>query len=368
MRPPCGGYCFSSKKILASVKGKIVLDQKTTSNSPAHLEMTAGCACYLIAGIRKLNNMTSENTNIKDAIGNTPMIELKKIVPDDSARIIAKLESTNPTGSMKDRMAKAVIEGAETKGFIKKGDTIVEYTAGTTGISLAFVCAALGYKFHAVFSDAFSNEKRITMKAFGGQITDVISDNKKITEKLIKEMIETSRKISEQENHWWADQLNNHDAETGYYSLGDEIWKQTEGRVDAFVHAVSTAHSIHGVTKSLLKHNNKLETFAVEPDESAVLSGRPSGSHKIEGIGIGFIPPLWQPEIVTEILTVTTEEAMYMARRLAKEEGIFAGTSTGANIVAALRVAEKLGSGKTVATIIVDSGMRYISTPLYQSI
>jgi len=296
------------------------------------------------------------------------MVELKNIVPSKSARIIAKMESANPTGSMKDRMAKAVIDGAERKGLIKRGSTIVEYTAGTTGISLAFVCASLGYKFHAIFSDAFSNEKRITMKAFGAYVTDVLSDNKKITEKLIKEMIETSRIISEQQNHWWADQLNNHDAEEGYYPLGDEIWQQSEGNVDAFVHTVSTAHSIHGVTKSLLKHNNKIETYAVEPDESAVLSGRPSGSHKIEGIGIGFIPPLWQPDIVNEILTVTTKDAMSMARRLAREEGIFAGTSTGANIVAALRIAERLGPEKTVVTIIVDSGLRYISTPLYQSL
>ena len=300
------------------------------------------------------------------AIGNTSLIELKNISPPNGGRIIAKMESANPTGSMKDRMAKAVIEGAEKRGFIKRGDTIVEYTAGTTGISLSFVCAALGYKFHAIFSDAFSNEKRITMKAFGGQITDVPSDNKKITEALIKEMIETSRKLSEQKNHWWADQLNNQDAEAGYYSLGAEIWNQSDGKVDAFVHAVGTAHSIHGVAKVLRKHNSEIKIFAVEPDESAVLSGRPTGSHKIEGIGIGFIPPLWQPGIVDEILTVNTEEAMTMTRRLAKEEGIFAGTSTGANIVAAYKLAERFGSGKTVATIIVDSGLRYLSTPLYQ--
>ncbi len=204
------------------------------------------------------------------------------------------------------------------------------------------------------------------MKAFGATVTDVVSDNKKITEHLIREMIQLSKGLSEQENHWWADQLNNHDAEQGYYPLGEEIWKESGKNVDAFVHTVSTAHSIHGVTKSLLKYNPALKTYAVEPDESAVLSGRPSGSHKIEGIGIGFIPPLWQPEIVTEILTVSTDEAMNMARRLAREEGIFAGTSTGANIVAALRIAKMLGPGKTIATIIVDSGLRYISTPLYQ--
>lgn len=312
--------------------------------------------------------MKSKYFNIIDAIGNTPMVELKNIVPAKSARIIAKLESANPTGSMKDRMAKAVIEGAEKKGLIKQGSTIVEYTAGTTGISLAFVCASRGYNFHAVFSDAFSNEKRIIMKAFGAAITDVLSDNKKINEKLIKELIEISGKLSEKENHWWADQLNNKDREQGYYPLGDELWEQSKGSLDAFVHSVSTAHSIHGVTKSLLKHNNKIETFAVEPAESAVLSGGSSGSHKIEGIGIGFIPPLWQPEFVNEILTVTTEDALTMARRLAKEEGIFAGTSTGANVVAALRVAERLGQEKTVATIIVDSGMRYLSTPLYHYI
>ncbi len=305
---------------------------------------------------------------IADAIGNTPLVELKNISPKNGARIVAKLESANPTGSMKDRMAKAVIENAVTKGFLQKESTVVEYTAGTTGISLAFVCASKGYKFHAVFSDAFSNEKRITMKAFGAKITDVISDNKKITADLIKGMIETSRKISEQPGHWWADQLNNHDAETGYFPLGEEIIKQTDGKVDAFVHAVSTAHSIHGVTKSLLKLNSDIKIYAVEPEESAVLSGKPSGSHKIEGIGIGFIPPLWQPEIVNEILTVSTEESMQMARRLAKEEGIFAGTSTGSNVVAAIRIAEQLGPGKTVCTLVVDSGLRYISTPLYNSI
>lgn len=305
--------------------------------------------------------------SVLNSIGNTQLVQLKNIVPTGSAKIVAKMESANPTGSMKDRMAKAVIEGAEKKGLIKKGSTIVEYTAGTTGISLAFVCAPLGYNFHAVFSDAFSNEKRITMKAFGAAVTDVISDNKKINEKLIKEMIETSRKLSEQEDHWWADQLNNHDAETGYYSLGDEIWEQAEGNIDAFVHTVSTAHSIHGVTKALWKHNKNITITAVEPEESAVLSGKPSGSHKIEGIGIGFIPPLWQPEIVNEIMTVNTGEAMAMTRRLAREEGIFAGTSTGANVVAALRVAERLGPGKTVSTIIVDSGLRYLTTDLYRT-
>lgn len=303
--------------------------------------------------------------NVVSGIGNTPLIQLQKIVPGNSSNIFVKLEWANPTGSMKDRMAKAAIESAAANGKLKPGETVVEYTAGTTGVSLAFVCAAMGYKFHAVFSDAFSDEKRRTMQAFGARITDVLSDNKKITESLIKEMIATSKKLSEQPGNWWCDQLNNQDAAKGYHSLGEEIWQQMNGKLNAFVHCVSTTHSLHGTTDILWKHDKNIHIVAVEPDESAVLSGKPSGSHKIEGIGIGFIPPLWQPDMVNEILTVTTDDAKAMARRLAKEEGIFAGTSSGANIVAALRIAERLGKGKNVVTIIVDSGLRYLSTDVY---
>ena len=310
----------------------------------------------------------SFSSNILESIGNTPLVQLGKVVPPNCARIVAKIEWANPTGSMKDRMAKSVIEHAEADGRIRPGDTVVEYTSGTTGISLALVCAARGYRFHAVFSDAFSEEKRFTMQAFGAQITDVPSDNEKITEKLIKEMIETSRHISEKPGHWWSDQLNNRDAILGYYPLGEEIWNQLGGRVDAFVQVVGTAHSIHGATRALRKQRPAIHVAAVEPAESAVLSGKPTGSHKIEGIGIGFIPPLWEPKEVNEILTVTTEEAKAMARRLAREEGIFAGTSSGANIVAAIRVAERLGPKATVATIMVDSGLRYLSTDLYRNI
>lgn len=305
-------------------------------------------------------------SNILESIGNTPIVQLRNVVPPNCARIAAKIEFVNPSGSMKDRMAKAVVEHAEADGRIRPGDTVVEYTSGTTGISLALACAAKGYRFHAVFSDAFSDEKRLTMKAFGAQITDVPSDNKKISEKLIKEMIETSRLISKKPNHWWSDQLNNRDAILGYYPLGEEIWNQLSGSVDAFVHVVGTAHSIHGVTKALRKHKPGIHVAAVEPEESAVLSGRPTGSHRIEGIGIGFIPPLWEPNEVGEILTVTTEEANAMARRLAREEGIFAGTSSGANVAAAIRVAKRLGPKATVVTIIVDSGLRYLSTDLYR--
>jgi len=310
--------------------------------------------------------MTTIRHNVLDAIGNTPLVELRHVVPAGSARIVAKLEWANPTGSMKDRMARAAIERAEASGRLRPGGTVVEYTAGTTGVSLAFVCAAKGYALEIVFSDAFSDEKRRTMQAFGARITDVASDNKKITEALIKAMISTAAGISARPGHWYCDQLNNHDAIEGYLPLGDELWRQTEGKIDVFVHSVSTAHSIHGVTRSLLKYDGRIRTVAVEPAESAVLSGKPSGSHKIEGIGIGFVPPLWQPSLVNEIQTVTTDDAKEMARRLAREEGIFAGASSGANVVAAIRVAGQLGPGATVATIIVDSGLRYLSTDVYR--
>jgi len=303
--------------------------------------------------------------SVLNAIGNTPLIELTRVVPPGSARVMAKLEWANPTGSMKDRMARAAIEGAEADGRLRPGGTVVEYTGGTTGVSLAFVCAAKDYKLRIVFSDAFSEEKALMMRALGAEITIVPSDNKGITEKLIKEMIERSRIMSQEPDHWWSDQLNNRDAIKGYYPLGEEIWKQTERRVNAFVHVVGTAHSIHGTTATLWEHNRDIRIFAVEPAESTVLSGGSSGAHNIEGIGIGFIPPLWEPDQVDEILTVSTNEAKAMARRLAREEGIFAGTSSGANVVAAQRVAERLGPKATVVTIIVDSGLRYLSTDVY---
>ncbi len=304
-------------------------------------------------------------TDVLGGIGHTPLVELRRIVPAGSARVVVKLEWANPTGSMKDRMAVTAIERAAASGRLAPGGTVVEYTAGTTGISLAFVCAAKGYGIEIVFSDAFSIEKRRTMMAYGAAVTDVPSDGGKINQALIKEMMRTAAAISERPGHWYCDQLNNPDASAGYLPLGEEIWEQTEGRLDAFVHAVSTAHSIHGVARALWEHNPRIQIVAVEPAESAVLSGRPSGSHQIEGIGVGFVPPLWQPELVNTIETVSTEEAKAMARRLAREEGIFAGTSSGANLVAALRLARQLGAGRTVATLIVDSGLRYLSTDLY---
>jgi cysteine synthase len=312
-----------------------------------------------------MDDAAGDPLHILNAIGNTPLVRLRSLVPKTSARIVAKLESANPTGSMKDRLARNLILRAAKRGDLKPGGTVVEYTAGTTGISLALVARALGFNTHFVFSDAFSMEKRRTMLAFGAQLTDIPSDGGKITKDLIQAMIARAAELSHEPGYWWADQLRNVDGADGYTGLGDEIWRQTGGRVDAVVHTISTAHSMHGMSRALKRHKPDLLVVAVEPDESAVLSGRPPGAHKIEGIGLGFLPPLWHPEEVSEIMTVSTDDAKAMARRLAREEAIFAGTSTGANVVAALRVAERLGPDAVVATLIVDSGLRYLSTDVF---
>lgn len=304
--------------------------------------------------------------DVVGAIGGTPMVQLRRLVGPEMARVLVKLEGANPTGSMKDRMAVAAIEAAERSGRLRPGGSVVEYTGGSTGTSLALVCAAKGYPLHIVTSDAFSQEKRDHQAALGARITLVESDRQQITERLIRTMIEVAREISTNTGAWWVDQLNNHDAAAGYESLGDEIWEQTEGRVDVFVQSVGTAHSIHGVTAALRRHRPDITTVAVEPAESPVLSEGRTGAHEIEGIGIGFVPPLWDPSDASEVMTVATHEAETMARRLAREEGLFAGASSGANVVAALRLAERLGPGATVVTLLVDSGLKYLTTEVYQ--
>lgn len=306
-------------------------------------------------------------TTVLDAIGNTALVQLRRVVPAGCARVVVKMEGANPTGNMKDRMAKVAIEAAEADGRLKPGSTIVEYTGGSTGASLALVCAAKGYSLKIVTSDAFSEEKTRTTQALGAEIISIRSENGKITEDLIRRMIETARRISQEPHHWWFDQLNNRDAASGYHSMGEEILKQTGGKVDAFVQSVGTAHSLNGVVEVLRRHNPDLYVAAAEPAESAVLSGGTKGAHKIEGIGLGFAPPQWKADVVNAIESARSEDAASMCRRLAREEGIFAGTSSGLNVIAALRVAERLGPDATVATVMIDSGLRYISTDVYRS-
>jgi cysteine synthase A len=302
---------------------------------------------------------------ILHAIGNTSMVRLRKIVPEQSATVVAKLEGENPTGSMKDRMARAVISRAEQDGRLKPGDTVLEYTGGSTGTSLALVCAAKGYRIRIVTSDAFSREKRDHMAALGAELTLVPSEGGLTTRKLILDMIETARKLSQEPHTFWTDQLNNHDSIAGYHALGEEIWDQTRGRVDAFVHCVGTAASLRGVATALKRHKPDVRIVAVEPAESSVLLGGSAGPHKIEGVGIGYIPPLWDPSIVDEILPVATHDAKEMTRRIAREEALFAGTSSGANVAAAIRVAERLGPDATVVTLMADSGLKYLSTDVF---
>lgn len=302
---------------------------------------------------------------ILDTIGRTRLVPLRHIVPEGSARILLKAEYENPTGSMKDRMALAMVEAAEADGRLRPGGSVVEYTGGSTGVSLAFVCAAKRIPLHIVTSDAFSKEKRDHMAALGAQLTVIHSPTGGTTKALTLEMIETARRLAAAPGSYWTDQLNNTDVLPAYGRMAEEILEQTGGRVDAFVQIVGTAGSLRGVATRLRAHDAGVRIIAVEPAESAVLSGGPSGSHKIEGTGPGFVMPLWQDGLADEILTISSEEAMATARRLAREEAIFAGTSTGANVAAALRVAERLGPGHTVVTVAVDSGMKYLSTPLY---
>jgi cysteine synthase len=287
------------------------------------------------------------------------------MVPEGSARILLKLELENPTGSMKDRMALAMVEKAEADGRLRPGGSVVEYTGGSTGVSLAFVCAAKRIPLQIVTSDAFSREKRDHMNALGARLTLVPSPTGGTTRALTLEMIETARRLASAPGSYWTDQLNNTDPLSTYEAMGEEIWEQAGGRVDAFVQSVGTGGSLRGVAKTLRGRNGRVRIVAVEPEESAVLSGRPSGSHRIEGVGAGFVVPLWTDGLADEIETVSTEDAMATARRLAREEVVFAGTSTGANLEAALRVAARLGPERTVVTVAVDSGMKYLSTALY---
>ncbi len=305
--------------------------------------------------------------DILHAIGNTSIVQLRKIVPPNGADIFAKLEWENPTGSMKDRMALAVITRAEEDGRLKPGDTVVEYTGGSTGASLALVCAAKGYRLRIVTSDAFSQEKRDHMAALGAELTLVPSEGGHTTRQLIQDMIEVARTMSLEPHTYWIDQLNNQDSIAGYHSLGEEIWSQTEGKIDAFVHSAGAAASVRGVATVLRRYHPGVQIVVVEPAESSVLLGGPPGAHRIEGIGIGRTPPLWAPALVNDVLPVSSDDAEQMARRLARQEALFAGTSSGANVVAALRVAERLGPAATVVTLMVDSGLKYLSTDVFRT-
>ncbi|TWT09656.1 PLP-dependent cysteine synthase family protein [Reyranella sp. CPCC 100927] len=306
--------------------------------------------------------MTLVRRDILHSIGNTSLVPLRRIALPNAARILLKLESENPTGSMKDRMALAMIEAGEADGRLTPGGVVVEYTGGSTGVSLALVCAVRGYPLHIVTSDAFAQEKRDHMQALGARLHIVPSDSGRMTEKLTRDMVDAARLIAAETGAFWTDQLNNTDQITAYHALAAEIWAQTEGRIDGFVQSVGTAASLRGTGEALCRYNERIRMVAVEPAESAVLSGGPSGAHRIDGVGAGFVVPLWHADIADDIERVSTGEAVAMALRLAREEGIFAGTSTGANVIAAARLAGRLGQGATVVTVMCDTGMKYLKT------
>ena len=297
-------------------------------------------------------------------IGSTPVVRLERLVEPGMAEVWVKLESANPTGSYKDRMALAMIEGAERDGRLQPGQTVVEYTGGSTGSSLAYVCSLKGYPLRIVTSDAFAHEKIVTMRAFGADV-EIISSPEGITPDLIPRMIERSQAIVEETGGFATDQFRNRDMLDGYASLGRELLEQLDGRIDAFCSYVGTSGCFVGVTRELRRTLPELHRVAIEPAESPVLSGGEPGTHRIEGGGSGFWPPLLERDDFDEVRTVATADAFAMARRAAREEGLWSGPSTGANLTVALELARELGNGKRVATPLVDSGLKYLGGDLY---
>jgi cysteine synthase len=302
-----------------------------------------------------------------DGIGDTPVVQLNRLPGDDSAEVWVKLEAANPTGSYKDRMALAMIEYAERDGRLRPGQPVVEYSGGSTGSSLAFVCAVKGYPLRVVSSDAFAAEKLMTMEAFGAQV-ELIHSPEGITPQLIPAMVRRAREIATETGAFWTDQFNNTDMIDGYRRLGGELLRQLPGppAIAAFCSYVGTAGCFLGTTGMLSTKLPALHRVVVEPGESAVLSGGVAGTHHIEGGGIGSWPPLLRPEDFDEVVTVPEADAFAMARHAAQTEGIFSGPSTGASLVAAVQIAERLGAGHRVVTVQVDSGLKYLNGPLYR--
>ena len=304
--------------------------------------------------------------NALEAIGNTPIVKLNKVVPDHAADVWVKLEGGNPTGSYKDRMALAIIEGAEIRGDLKPGMTVVEYTGGSTGSGLAFVCAVKGYKFHVVSSDAFAKEKLDTMRAFGAKLEVIHSPSGKINSNLINQMIDRAKELATKDDYFFSDQLNNADIIIGFEKMGREILEQIDGSIDAFTCSVGTAGAFMGVSNILLDSDKDTKIVALEPASAPYYSKNQSdGDHHVEGIGLGFALPLLDKNNYHEARGIDESEAREMAKLLASEEGIFGGTSSGLNVVGAIQLAEELGKGKTVVTIAVDTGLKYLTGNLF---
>jgi cysteine synthase len=303
--------------------------------------------------------------SVLKAIGNTPVVRLNKVVGPDSADVFVKLEYYNPTGSYKDRMALAMIEEAEKRGDLRRGMSVVEYTGGSTGSSLAFVCAVKGYRFHVVSSDAFAVEKLQTMRAFGAQLTVIPSQGGKVTPDLIPRMMQRAKAIADSEPSYFTNQLHNADAAKGYEPIGHELVEQLSRPIHAFCASVGTAHMLMGVAHVLRRLAPSPRIVAFEPSSTPVISRGTTGTHHVEGIGLGLVPPLLDKAFYDEARGIDEAESRQMAWRLAREEGIFAGTSSGMNVLGACVLARELGPGHTVVTVAVDSGLKYLAGDLY---
>ncbi|MBX3113536.1 MAG: cysteine synthase family protein [Fimbriimonadaceae bacterium] len=300
-------------------------------------------------------------------IGNTPLLKLERLALPGCADIYVKYEGANPTGSMKDRMALAMVEGAEERGELVPGGTVVDYTGGSTGSSLAMVCAVKGYKARFASSNAFSEEKLQTMRAFGAELDLINTEDGKITAQLIADLIERVREISMNPNTFWTDQFNNIDNRRAYHVMAHEIMDELGSEIDEFIMGVGTGGSFSGNAEVLKERNLRIRCIAIEPDEVRALSGgNTKGKHKLEGIGAGFVPSIFRSDLVDEIIAVTDQNAAETARKLARVEGIFSGYTAGANVWTAIERAKQLGAGKKIVTIIPDSGLKYLSGDLYK--
>lgn len=313
----------------------------------------------------KVTHSPDVRPSILHAIGGTPLVRLNRLVPPNSANVLVKLEYYNPTGSYKDRKALSIIEEAEKRGELRPGMTVVEFTGGSTGSSLALVCSIKGYHLKLVSSDAFAREKLATMRALGADLQIVPSVGGKVTPDLLPRMRSMALEIAAQPDTYYVDQFNNPDALVGYEKLGEELVAQTDTPIDVYCGGVGTAGMLMGVSRALRRRSPNTKIIALEPATSPMLTTGVAGAHRVEGVAMGIIPPHLNRDHYHEARTVTEEDARATARRLAREEGIFAGISSGLNVAAALQIARELGPGHTVATVAVDTGLKYLAGDLY---